>query len=103
MTDVDTLARAAYDAYGDHTGHLNYQGLPMPIFDDLGDTIQGAWRKAAARVDEMVRRELADAHRDDVVPGSGVPVAPKAFPSYGSGSVSAGQNPAVVLWNNEGA
>jgi hypothetical protein len=50
MTDVEQLARAAYAAYGESTGGKNYQGLPMPAFDDLGDTIQAAWRAAAAAV-----------------------------------------------------
>jgi hypothetical protein len=41
------LAQAAYAAYGDHTGGLNYQGRTMPAWDNLGPTIQGAWVAAA--------------------------------------------------------
>jgi hypothetical protein len=41
------LALAAYTAYGDHTGGVNYQDLPMPAWADLGPTIQGAWIAAA--------------------------------------------------------
>jgi hypothetical protein len=52
--DVDRLARMAYDAYGDVTDHLNYQGLPMPEFDALGDKIQKAWFAAAAKMSETL-------------------------------------------------
>ncbi|HEY6116971.1 MAG TPA: hypothetical protein VI172_13535 [Candidatus Dormibacteraeota bacterium] len=48
--DPAELARVAYAAYGEATGGLNYQGLPMPDFDDLGDTIQRAWIAAATAV-----------------------------------------------------
>jgi hypothetical protein len=48
--DPTDLARTAYAAYGEATGGLNYQGLPMPDFDDLGDTIQQAWIAAAKAV-----------------------------------------------------
>jgi hypothetical protein len=44
---LDSLARAAYLAYGEVTGGRNYQGLPMPDYDELPDTIQRAWRAAA--------------------------------------------------------
>jgi hypothetical protein len=49
----DELARAAYSAYGESTGHKNYQGNPMPDFDDLGDAIQNAWRAAATTAGRM--------------------------------------------------
>jgi hypothetical protein len=52
--DVDRLARVAYDAYGDVTDHLNYQGLPMPEFDALGDKIQQAWWAAAAKMSQTL-------------------------------------------------
>ncbi|PRY35346.1 hypothetical protein [Umezawaea tangerina] len=51
------LAQAAYEAYGDTTGGLNYQGLPMPSWDDLGDLIRAAWTAAAAAV---VRTHLGE-------------------------------------------
>lgn len=47
---LDPYARAAYSGYGVVTDHKNYQGLPMPAFDDLGPTIQAAWRAAADAV-----------------------------------------------------
>ncbi len=55
------LAKAAYDAYGQATDFKNYQGLPMPRWDDLGDMIQGAWVAAANRVvSELNGPEAAD-------------------------------------------
>lgn len=58
------LARVAYDAYGHSTGGKNYQGNPMPEFDDLGEGIQAAWAAAANAVAinvgaELVRRQKA--------------------------------------------
>lgn len=43
-------AQAAYAAYGQTTGGLNFRGEPMPTWDGLGDTIQQAWIAAAAAV-----------------------------------------------------
>ncbi len=55
------LAKLAYNAYGDAVDFKNYQGLPMPSWDDLGDAIQGAWVAAAERVaDELSGPEAAD-------------------------------------------
>jgi hypothetical protein len=50
--ELDWLARQAYRAYGQATGFKNYQGNPMPDFDDLGKKIQLAWRAAARQVTE---------------------------------------------------
>lgn len=44
--DQIRLAKLAYTAYGLSTGGKNYQGLPMPDWDALGDSIQGAWVSA---------------------------------------------------------
>lgn len=49
MVDYE-LAKKAYDAYGDTTNHLNYQGNPMPEWDHLSPIIQMAWNNAALRV-----------------------------------------------------
>lgn len=48
--DLVRLAQLAYDAYGNTTDHKNYQGNPMPTWDALGDTIQGAWVAAVNAV-----------------------------------------------------
>jgi hypothetical protein len=53
------LARAAYAAYGEVTGHKNFRGDPMPDFDDLGDTIQRAWVGAATTVRRLAVRGFA--------------------------------------------
>lgn len=37
------FAREAYARYTATTNNLNYQGLPCPAFDDLGDKIKEAW------------------------------------------------------------
>lgn len=50
MTTTPTLGETAYAAYGKTTNHLNYQGLPMPAWTELGDTIRQAWENAAAAV-----------------------------------------------------
>jgi hypothetical protein len=52
-----TDARAAYAAYGEATGGLNFRGEPMPGWEGLGDTIQGAWIAAAAAVRHRVETE----------------------------------------------
>lgn len=44
---LDRQARAAYSAYGAEVGWKNFQGSPMPQWQDLGGTIQAAWRAAA--------------------------------------------------------
>lgn len=48
-----TAAEAAYAAYGKTTDYKNYQGLPMPKWEDLGQKIQQAWINAADAVAEM--------------------------------------------------
>lgn len=49
MEDEDTkLARVGYEAYGAEAGWKNYQGLPMPRWDELPEGIRLSW-KAAAR------------------------------------------------------
>jgi hypothetical protein len=53
------LARAAYAAYGEVTGHKNFRGDPMPDWDDLGDTIQRAWAGAATTVHRLAVRDFA--------------------------------------------
>ncbi len=47
---TEMLARVAYHAYGEHTDFKNFQGNPMPKWEELPDRIRGAWRQAAAAV-----------------------------------------------------
>ena len=44
------LAQVAYAAYGVASDRKNYQGLPMPEWDDLPESIQQAWVSAALAV-----------------------------------------------------
>ncbi|MFJ6386457.1 hypothetical protein ACIQJT_02490 [Streptomyces sp. NPDC091972] len=44
------LAELAYDAYGKSTGGRNYQGLPMPAWNQLTGAIQCAWIEAAGAI-----------------------------------------------------
>ena len=46
----NAYARSAYLAYSRATDFKNYQGLPMPIFDDLPPTIKAAWVAATQQV-----------------------------------------------------
>lgn len=46
----DELARIAYEAYGKTTDFKNYQGLPMPTYDDLTNKIKAAWEAAVTAV-----------------------------------------------------
>jgi hypothetical protein len=50
MEDITELAKRAYTAYGSVTGFKNYQGNPMPEWDNLGETIQAAWCAAVRNV-----------------------------------------------------
>lgn len=58
---IRRLAREAYERYAAVTDWKNYQGLPMPQFDALGDKIQEAWCAAVLPQDKLMK-ELADAN-----------------------------------------
>ncbi len=66
--EKDWLARQAYRAYGMVTGFKNYQGNPMPAYDDLGETIQEAWRAAALQVAQAAILKLDRTHIADEIP-----------------------------------
>ncbi|ABA24684.1 hypothetical protein Ava_D0019 [Trichormus variabilis ATCC 29413] len=46
----EELAKKAYRAYGQTTDFKNYQGLSMPDWENLPETIQKAWTSAAVAV-----------------------------------------------------
>ena len=46
-TTPESRARIAYTAYGRITDFKNFQGNPMPVFDDLPEQIRKAWESAA--------------------------------------------------------
>jgi hypothetical protein len=55
--DTEALAKQAYAAYGSVTDHKNYQGLPMPQWEDLTPKIRQAWRVSILRVADVIREE----------------------------------------------
>ncbi|MET9123027.1 hypothetical protein [Streptomyces sp. NPDC004528] len=52
--DPTELAKTAYRAYGGATGGKNYQGLPMPAWENLTPAIQTAWEVAAEAIARQV-------------------------------------------------
>lgn len=54
-------ARVAYHAYGSVTDWKNYQGNPMPEFDNLPPKIREAWEAFASRV--LAGGEAADGYQ----------------------------------------
>ncbi len=66
--DDTVLARETYNAYGQVTGFRNFQGDPMPGWDELGETIQAAWVAAA---DHAYRRGFASGRAPGRAPGRG--------------------------------
>lgn len=50
----EDIAKSAYRAYAASTGNKNYQGLPMPEWENLTQPIQIAWEAAARQVGECV-------------------------------------------------
>lgn len=51
--DKYRLGQIAYNAYGEVTNFKNFQGNPMPVFDELPEIIQTAWQKAAEKIVEI--------------------------------------------------
>jgi len=54
---VTEIAKAAYHEYGSVTEFKNYQGLPMPEWEQLTPKIQEAWK---ASVCYVLRLETGD-------------------------------------------
>lgn len=50
MSPTERLARIGYEAYGRSTGFKNFQGNPMPAWENLTIEIQAAWRANAAAI-----------------------------------------------------
>lgn len=48
------LAKIGYQAYGDKADWKNYQGLPMPAWDDLPENIKIYWQAAVKAIVESV-------------------------------------------------
>jgi hypothetical protein len=48
--------RTAYEAYAEVTSWKNWQGLPMPAWEDLPELIRRAWSEAAQAVREAAAK-----------------------------------------------
>jgi hypothetical protein len=74
------LAKASYAAYGEATENRNYQGLPMPDWENLGDRVQKAWIAAAGSIAIGLLESFAQS--EALVPDVGdlvlVPMDPEA-------------------------
>lgn len=91
------LAKTAYAAYGEATDHLDYQGLPMPAWDELGDRIRVAWIAAAGTVALEVL-SAATGVRSALMPDVGDVVLVPMDPKDNNGATVA---PAVItrVWS----
>lgn len=54
------LAKINYDAYGDQVGWLNFQGKPMPTWEELPDSIKLGWLAGALAVRKAVKPDNPD-------------------------------------------
>jgi hypothetical protein len=90
------LAKTAYAAYGEATEHRNYQGLPMPDWDGLGDRVQKAWIAAAGSIAVNLLESFTQ--REALVPDVGDVVLVPMDPETNNGASEA---PAVVtrVWS----
>ena len=55
--DDEALAKRAYEAYGKTTDFKNYQGLPMPKWEDLPEKIKDAWLNACLEVIKAIQED----------------------------------------------
>lgn len=92
------LAEIAYAAYGVSTGGKNYQGLPMPRWDELPALTQLAWIEATGAV-TMRTLEMMTGVRRTIAPTIGDVVLVPADPSTNNGAQVA---PAIVtrVWSD---
>ncbi|NJR37745.1 MAG: hypothetical protein HC781_01565 [Leptolyngbyaceae cyanobacterium CSU_1_4] len=47
---IDRLAMRAYHAYGAANDYRNYQGLPLPEWQQLPESVQNAWKNSVQSV-----------------------------------------------------
>lgn len=67
MDECEGLARVGYDAYGQSAEWENYEGLPMPTWDELGKRIRGHWQAAAGAIADQFAEANATAGRGEIV------------------------------------
>lgn len=70
MIPIDTqavyeyLGKVAYKRYRDAVGGVNYQGKPMPKWNDLTDAIRYGWIMAALSIANECKWHIQDIHID---------------------------------------
>jgi hypothetical protein len=47
---MTSLAQIAFEAYGNYTEGVTFDGRPIPPWEELGDSIRAAWEAAAEAV-----------------------------------------------------
>lgn len=52
------IAAFGYEAYAESSGNKNYQGNPMPKWDDLPKEIKQHWAAAARAISEVFGRAV---------------------------------------------
>lgn len=57
-SDWDELAKSAYSAYAQVTDWKNYQGYPMPQWENLTEKIQQAWIASCKEVIRVSKNNL---------------------------------------------
>ncbi|MBE4791031.1 hypothetical protein [Streptomyces caniscabiei] len=87
------LAKTAYAAYGNSTGHRNFMGHPMPDWDELTPAIRLAWVEAAGAVALTNIAELSGITTPSTDPSVGDIVLVPMDRSINNGATAA---PAVV-------
>ncbi|WP_155298972.1 hypothetical protein [Deinococcus kurensis] len=55
MPDIDTLAKAAYTAYGESADGVSISGVILPSWEALPENIRAHWRRAVDRVAQLIR------------------------------------------------
>lgn len=66
--DDETLGLAVigYQAYGDAAGWKNYQGNPMPTWEELPEAIKSYWSAAALKI---AQQTISNRVREDTYNG----------------------------------
>lgn len=59
----EEVASSGYRAYAASTGNKNYQGLPMPTWDELPENIKTAWEAAARQISEAANSGGSEAYK----------------------------------------
>lgn len=58
INEGDSLGKQAYKAYSRTTDNKNFQGNPMPDWNDLPETIRKAWENASQEIEKVAKEKL---------------------------------------------